>query len=120
MNQQVVDRSSVTAYQVVIRPHTDIRNPAPALVAALAGQFARAETFAEGRLCLSVPGSTRGDDTRTAVTTALHAAAAHQETSAGTAVTVEVTDVRYTDDGYCHVFAQCATSGESGPPRQSS
>ncbi len=109
MSQQVSDGPSATTYQVTIRPYADIRNPAPAFVAALSREFAHAETFAQGRLCLSVPGSAAGDGTRAAVTTALHAAAAHRETTGGTAVTVNVTDATYTEDGYCHVFAQCAT-----------
>jgi len=107
MSQHVVEGTSVMAYQVVIRPHTDIRNPAPEFVAALAGQFGHARLFAQGKLCVSVPGAVEGDDTAAAVATVLHAAAAHAETSTGGAVALEVTDARYSGDGYCHVFVTC-------------
>ena len=110
MSQHVIEQPPVMAYRVAIRAHTDIRNPAPAFLAALAGQFERAADIAEGRLCVSVPGTAEGDDTPGVVSTLLHAAAAHQEAVAGTAVKVEITDACYSGDGYCHVFASCYTT----------
>lgn len=107
MSQQVTVRPALQSYQVATRPEIDIRSPAPGLVEALAGQFEYAVYLAEGRMCVSVPYSVDGDGTRSAVETVLHAAAARREATTGTAVRVQVTDARYTDDGYCHVLASC-------------
>lgn len=120
MSQQATEQR-LTSYQVALRPDTDIRNPSRGLVAALSGQFDHAAHRAHGHLCLSVPGASPGDDSRQAAEAVLLAAAAHREASTGSPVTVQVTDVRYTVDGYCHVLALCeipvaAKDSESSPP----
>ena len=120
MSQQATEQR-VTSYQVALRPNTDIRNPPQGLVAALSGQFDQAARHARGHLCLSVPGASPGDDSRQAAEAVLLAAAAHRETGTGSPMTVRVTDVRYTVDGYCHVLALCeippaATDSEGSTP----
>jgi hypothetical protein len=106
MSQQATEQR-LTSYQIVLRPNTDIRNPPQGLVAALSGQFDHAAHHAHGHMCLSVPGASPGDDSRQAAEVVLLAAAAHREVSTGSPVTVQVTDARYTVDGYCHVLALC-------------
>ena len=121
MSQQTTEKR-LTSYQVALRPNTDIRNPSRGLVAALSGQFDHAAHHAHGQMCLSIPGASPGDDSRQAAEAVLLAAAAHREASTGSPVTVQVTDARYTVDGYCHVLALCeipvaATDSESSPPQ---
>lgn len=113
MSQQVAE--PLTSYQVKLRAHTDIRNPPQGLVTALSGQLDHAAFRGHGRLCLSVPDASPGDDTRQAAETLLHAAATCREAATGTAVTVQVSQTWYTADGYCHVLAQCETGDESAP-----
>lgn len=106
MSQQVTE-PPLTSYQISLRARTDVRNPPQGLVVALSGQFDHAASHAHGRICLSVPGASPGDDSRQAAEAVLRAAAAHREASTGIPVTVQVSETWYTGDGYCHVLAQC-------------
>jgi hypothetical protein len=116
--QQGVEPLTMQSYQVAIRPHTDIRNPLPAFIAALAEHFEFATYLADGRMCVTAPHARPGDDTRDAVETVLHAAAAHREAVTKAPVRVQVTDARYTDDGYCHVLARCETAPAALTPER--
>jgi hypothetical protein len=106
MSQQVTE-PPLTSFQISLRARTDVRNPPQGLVAALSGQFEQAASRAHGRICLSVPGASPGDDSRQAAEAVLRAAAAHREASTGIPVAVQVSETWYTGDGYCHVLAQC-------------
>jgi hypothetical protein len=107
---QVADSQALMGYQIAIRAHTDIRNPPRGFVAALADEFGRAAEWADGRMCVTVPYAVAGDDTREAVETVLHAAAAHREANTRVPVRVQVTGTHYTAQRTCHVLALCEIS----------
>jgi hypothetical protein len=114
---QIAESQALMGYQIAIRAHTDIRNPPRGFVAALADEFGRAAELADGRMCLTVPYAVAGDDTREAVETVLHAAAAHREANTRAAVRVQVTGTHYTAQRTCHILALCEISSavESAP-----
>jgi len=105
--QHVAEPSGSSSYQLRLQPHTDIRSPEPAFLAALGEQFDRAASLAEGRLCVTVPHAVAGDDTQAAVETLLRAAATRRAATHRASLRVEVDEAHYTDDGRCHVLAHC-------------
>lgn len=106
MSNQTAEPPRLKYYQIAIRPHTDIRAPAPAFIAALAEQFDYAAYLAEGRIALTVPGSgAQGDDTPQAIEQVLRAAAAHRTATTDTSASVHTGGARYADDGHWHIVA---------------
>lgn len=121
MTHQTAEPPRLKYYQIAIRPHTDIREPAPGFIAALAEQFDYAAYLAEGRIALTVPGTgAEGDDTPQAVAAVLHAAAAHRTAAGDTRALVSTGDAGYLEDGHWHIAAHVALLADPDAPRPQS
>ena len=116
MSDQAEEQPRLKHYQIAIRPHTDIHEPAPEFIAALAEQFDYAAYLAEGRIALTVPGTgSEGDDTPKAIEHVLHAAAAHRTATTDTEAKVRVRTgrARYGEDGQWQIVAQVTLTADT-------
>lgn len=121
MSNQTAEPPRLKYYQIAIRPQTDIREPAPGFIAALAEQFDYAAYLAEGRIALTVPGTgAQGDDTPKAIATVLHAAAEHRTSTTDTRAEVSTGEASYGEDGHWHIVAHVALAANPDAPRAQS
>lgn len=118
MSNQTAEPPRLKYYQIAIRPQTDIREPAPGFIAALAEQFDYAAYLAEGRIALTVPGTgAQGDDTPQVIAGVLRAAAAHRSASPDARAQVSTGEATYGDDGHWHIVAHVALAANPDAPR---